>query len=48
VLGPIADELVPFRPGFGIDLAGLVERVVVGVRFEEDVLVEAVETADGG
>jgi hypothetical protein len=31
LLGPIADELLPFRVGFGIDVPALVERAVVGV-----------------
>ena len=35
MLGPFADELVPFRVGLGIDLPALVERVVVGVGSNE-------------
>jgi serine/threonine-protein kinase len=35
MLGPVADELAPFRVGVGIDLPSLVERVVVGVGPEE-------------
>ena len=31
LLGPIADELLPFRFAFGIDLPAVVERAVVGV-----------------
>ena len=35
LLGPIADELLPFRSAFGIDLPAVVERAVVGVEPEE-------------
>jgi hypothetical protein len=35
ILGPVADELLPFRAAFGIDLPALVERAVIGVRPEE-------------
>ena len=35
LLGPIADELLPFRTGFDIDLPALVERAVVGVGSED-------------
>jgi eukaryotic-like serine/threonine-protein kinase len=35
LLGPIADELLPFRAAFGIDLPALVERAVLGVRPED-------------
>ncbi len=35
LLGPIADELLPFRVEFGLDLPALVERVIVGVRSED-------------
>jgi eukaryotic-like serine/threonine-protein kinase len=35
LLGPIADELIPFRVGFWIDLPSLIERAEVGARNEE-------------
>jgi serine/threonine-protein kinase len=35
LLGPIADELLPFRTGFDLDLPSLVERAVVGVGSED-------------
>ncbi|HEX3149142.1 MAG TPA: serine/threonine-protein kinase [Gemmataceae bacterium] len=35
LLGPIADELLPFRTAFGIDLPALVERAVIGLRSDD-------------
>ena len=35
MLGPIADELLPFRTGFDLDLPALVERAVVGMGSED-------------
>ena len=35
LLGPIADELIPFRFAFGIDLPAVVERAVIGIGSDE-------------